>query len=98
MEIFYTAYIKPIQGKNYYFVKKYLTFPEYPNVADILEGYGMHTDFNRACNIACVHDEKTRARLLNEAQGIPKQAKLVEMTPQHRSIKSSLRSFFSKHG
>jgi len=56
METFYKAYTKTEQNKLYYFVKRYLSFPEYKDVEDILEGYGMHTDFDKACNIAGINN------------------------------------------
>lgn len=67
------------QNRQYYFVKKYLSFPEYDNVEDIMEGYGMHTDFNKACNIAGVNDQKIRKQLLEGIQSEVPQAKIIEL-------------------
>lgn len=79
MENFYTAYTKVIENKTYYFVKKFLVFPEYKDVAPVLESYGMHTDFNRACSIALVQDPAVKERLLKEANGTVQQAKVIDL-------------------
>lgn len=79
MEIFYKAYTKEINGTNYYFIKKYLTFPEYRNVPDILESYGMHKDFNRACRIALITDNNIREQLLNTLPVDRKRPKVIQM-------------------
>lgn len=56
MKYIYTAYIKLINDKEFFFVKKIVHFPEMPNTTPVLENYGMHTDFNKACNIAGIYD------------------------------------------
>ena len=63
MENFYTAYTKVVQDTTFYFVKKYIIFPEYKDVPGILESYGMHTDFNRACEIASINGNEIRQNL-----------------------------------
>lgn len=67
MEHYYTAYTKTINNTPYYFVKKYTRFPELKNAPAILENYGMHTDFNTACNIAVIHDIEIKQQLFKEA-------------------------------
>jgi len=89
MENFYTSYTKVIENKTYYFVKKYLIFPEFKDVAPVLESYGMHTDFNKACNIASIHDPKIREQLLNEAEGTIQQAKVIELNTANFSGKTA---------
>lgn len=79
MEIFYKAYTKIVQNKVYYFVKKYLSFPEYDNVEDILEGYGMHIDFDKACSIAGIDHPKIRQQLFEQAQAASPQAKVIDI-------------------
>ena len=79
MQNFYTAYTTNINGTLFYFVKRYLTFPEYKDVPDILENYGMHADFNRACAIAMVDDEVVRKQLFQELQHIPENTTVVPM-------------------
>lgn len=81
METFYKAYTKVVQNKSYYFVKKYLSFPEYKDVADILEGYGMHTDFNKACSIAGLDNQGIKKQLLDEIQNAVPQAKVIDFKP-----------------
>ena len=68
-----------IENKTYYFVKKFVAFPEYKNVEPVLESYGMHTDFNKACNIAGINDSLTREELLRQANGTLQQAKVIEL-------------------
>jgi hypothetical protein len=79
MENFYTCYTKVIQDKTYYFVKRYLRFPEYNNVADILEGYGMHIDFNKACSIAGIKDAAIRKQILDDMERSLPYAKVIEL-------------------
>ncbi len=68
MEQFYDSYTKVIQDKTYYFVKRYLRFPEYAGVSDIMEGYGMHTDFNKACEIAGIKDTAVRKQVFEQME------------------------------
>ena len=68
MKIFYTAYAKPINGIPFYFVKSFKTFPEYGSVAPILETYGMHTNFEQACQIAMIFDKEIQQKLLVEME------------------------------
>lgn len=67
MEHYYTAYTKTINNTPYYFVKKYTRFTEFDSVPDILESYGMHTNFNNACNIATIYDEAIKKQLFKQA-------------------------------
>lgn len=89
MENFYTSYTKVIENKTYYFVKKYLIFPEFKDVAPMLESYGMHTDFNKACNIALVFDPQIKEQLLQEAEGTMQQAKVIDFNMGNFSGKSA---------
>lgn len=79
METFYKAYSKMVQNRKYYFVKKIAHFPEYKELDDIVVGYGMHVNFNQACNIAKIDSMKIRQRLLTEADYVPVQGKLVNI-------------------
>ena len=79
MENIYTAYTKVIQGVTFYFVKKYKTFPELKEVPDILESYGMHSDFDRACSIAMIDDKLIKEQLLNKLQNDPNKAKVIHL-------------------
>ena len=91
MENFYTSYQKTVQGKTYFFVKKFLTFPEFNNVPNVLVGYGMHTDFDKACNIAMIHDATIKLQLLNNMGGAVEQAKVIDMLPVNFESKSVVR-------
>lgn len=66
MKTLYTAYAKPINGTTFYFVKSFRTFPEIKNVPPILEAYGMHTRFDKACEIAQIYDRETQLNLLHK--------------------------------
>ncbi|HEV8079651.1 MAG TPA: hypothetical protein VGP43_02990 [Chitinophagaceae bacterium] len=79
MKYFYTVYTKALQGTNHYFVKKFITFPEYNNVPDVLESFGMHSDFNEACRIAKVVDEEIKQQLLKNLEDSVANAKVIPM-------------------
>jgi hypothetical protein len=80
MENFYTAYTRVVQDTTFYFVKKYVTFPEYKDTSPVLESYGMHTDFNRACEIALINDQEIRSYLLADLENNPNTgAKVIHM-------------------
>ncbi len=79
MENFYTAYTRVVQNTTFYFVKKYVTFPEYKDVPGVLESYGMHTDFKRACQIASVNDTELQKQLFENLQGNQNSAKVIHM-------------------
>jgi len=79
MENLYTAYTKVMDNKTYYFVKKYLVFPEFKDVEPMQESFGMHTDFNKACGIAGISDSIIREQLLNEAKGSVQHAKVIDL-------------------
>jgi putative NIF3 family GTP cyclohydrolase 1 type 2 len=48
-------------------VKKYTRFSEFKDAPAILESYGMHTNFDKACAIACINDPVIKERLFKEA-------------------------------
>jgi hypothetical protein len=79
METFFTAYTKFLDFKTYYFIKKFSAFPELKDVSPVLESYGMHIDFDKACNIAGVTSPIVKEELLKQIeQNLPK-AKVVEL-------------------
>ncbi len=82
MEKIYTAYIKEIDGISFYFIKKYTSFPEYKDIPDIMESYGMHKDFNRACGIALVNDNAIRQELLNTLPENQHRPKIIHIRPK----------------
>ena len=67
MEQSYKSYTKTINGLTYYFVKKYTSFPEFENTPAVLESFGMHIDFKKACIIAEVYDSLIIEQLYNDA-------------------------------
>lgn len=79
MENYYTAYTKVIDGVTFYFVKKYKIFPEYGDVQPVLEAYGMHSNFDKACKIAMIDDKAVRQQLLNNIEQNFTTAKLIQM-------------------
>ena len=91
MENYYTSYSKIVQNKTYYFVKKFLKFPEFNNVPDVLVGYGMHLQFEKACSIATIHDPMIMQKLLNEMEGIVEQSKVIDMHFVNFETKSNAR-------
>jgi len=66
MEKFYTSYERTIDGTTYYFVKQFKVFPEYKTVPPILETYGMHTNFCKACSIARIDDPEIQKNMADE--------------------------------
>lgn len=80
METNFTCYTKKVQGEIYYFVKKFMVFPEYANVPPVLEAFGMHADFDKACAIAQLSDAAIKKQLLKEVETGLKQAKVIDLT------------------
>ncbi|MEO8111765.1 MAG: hypothetical protein ABI594_17090 [Ginsengibacter sp.] len=68
MENFYSAYVRTVNGKEFFFVKKYQVFSEYKEIPPILESYAMHTNFNKACRIATIFDLEIKQQLIAELQ------------------------------
>ena len=88
MEIIYTAYTREVNSQIFYFVKKFTFFPEYENAPKVLDSYGMHKDFFRACDIAKIYDEAIINNLLNQLHILPESAKVIPM--QNEKSKSSI--------
>ncbi len=79
MENTYQAYTKQIDGKVFYFVKKFSNFPEYENFPQVLDSMGMHTNFYKACNIAKVYDEIVIHKLMNDLHILPESARVIHL-------------------
>ena len=79
METFFTAYTKFLDFKTYYFVKKFSAFPELKDVSPVLEAYGMHTSFDKACSIAGVTSNIVKEALLKQVEENLPKAKVVEL-------------------
>ena len=91
MENSYTGYTRVLDNKTYYFVKQFIVFPEYKDVAPVLEKYGMHTDFNKACSIAGINDPQVRSQILDEIERNIHQAKVIGINNNEAgSIKKAL--------
>ena len=90
MENYYIGYTKVIDNKTYYFIKKYIIFPEVKNVPPVLESYGMHTDFNKACRIALIDDPKIKQQILNEIEGNIQQARVIDLNNDGMNKKKAL--------
>ena len=88
MKPLYTAYAKAIDGTTFYFVKSYVTFPEYKDVPPILQTYGMHPNFEDACNIAEVYDKEIQQQLLNELETNTASSKVLPLYPSVAEIYS----------
>jgi len=88
METFYTAYTKLLDYKTYYFVKKFIAFPELKDVSPVLESYGMHVNFDKACSIAGITDAAVKQQLLQQAEENTQRAKVVELSNNSFSGKS----------
>ena len=82
MEHFYESYTKTVQNATFYFVKKYQVFPELKDVEPLLESYGMHTDFNKACEIALIKDPSIKEMLLNEINERGAKTKVIDLNNQ----------------
>ena len=88
MKPIYTAYAKAIDGITFYFVKSYIAFPEYKDVSPILQTYGMHADFERACHIAEIWDKEIQLQLLNELEKNSASSRVLPLYPSVAEIYS----------
>jgi hypothetical protein len=88
MNYSYETYFKMIENRKYYFVKKYLQFKEYgDSLCDVLEGYGMHTDFSKACIIAGIKDNSLQQQLFARMEAQISEIKVIEMNQPVSVIK-----------
>lgn len=94
MKTFSTAYVKTINGIPFYFVKTYNSFPEYQHVQPVLETYGMHTNFKKACNIAQVYDPDIQQLLLNQVENKAASCKVIPL----QSAATKIYNLKRKHG
>lgn len=77
MEKIYNSYTKVIDGTTYFFVKQFLVFNELQGVPPVLEKYGMHTNFEKACSIAGVTEEGIKKYLLKSLEDHSPLAKVI---------------------
>ena len=88
MRSLYTAFETVINGKTFYVVRNYRTYPEYLDVSPVLEKYGMHIDFHLACKIAMIYDKEIQRQLLNELENKSVDAKVFPYPPVAEIYKS----------
>lgn len=89
MKYSYETYFKMIENRKYYFVKRYLQFKEFgDNLCDVLEGYGMHSDFNKACVIAGIKDQSLQQQLFAQMEAKLSEIKVIEMNQPSTLFKS----------
>lgn len=89
MENIYRAYIKEVNNKKLYFVKKFSAFPELENVEPVLDALGMHHNFYRACDMASIYDEEIIKDLYNQLHIVPESENAAE-TAKSKSFFGSL--------
>lgn len=93
MEHIYTSYCKKIAGANYYFVKKFQVYPDLMDLPPVLDGYGMHTNFDKACKIAGIDEIPVKKRLLQELTGNHMSGKVIEMATLEKTSKKKRLKF-----
>lgn len=79
MEHIYISYCKKIDNSNFYFIKKFQVYPELFNIPPMLEGYGMHTNFDKACSLAGIYEQQIKNRLLQDVADTDMGGKVIEM-------------------
>ncbi len=87
----YTAYTKSIGDTTYFFVKSFQSFPDLKDVPSVLENFGMHTNFDKACSIAAIHDAKTKAQIFNDLNSHVPMAKVIELGAVNYTEKKAAR-------
>jgi DNA topoisomerase IA len=88
MKYNYETYFKTIENRKYYFVKRYIQFKEFgDNLCDVLEGYGMHTDFSKACIIAGIKDVSIQQQIFAQMEAQLSEIKVIEMNQPVSIIK-----------
>ena len=83
MENVYSCYTKTVNSTTFYFVKKFIVFPEFKEIEPLLESYGMHADFDKACEIALIKDAAIKEVLLNEIKERGAKTKVIDLNDQH---------------
>ncbi|MEO8822358.1 MAG: hypothetical protein ABI366_02210 [Ginsengibacter sp.] len=77
MENIYNAYTKEINGKTFYFVKKFSVYPEVKDCTPVLETMGMHTNFFKACNLAFISEKEIINQLKNDLHIVTESARII---------------------
>lgn len=79
MENIYKAYTREINGRTFYFIKKFSVFPGHDNYPCIMDRMGMHTNFYKACDIAQIYDDSVIGKLKNELHIMPESTRVIHM-------------------
>lgn len=87
MEYLYTAYTKTINGCEYYFIKRFMIFAEVEEGCQILDNYGMHIDFHKACKIAGITDQTIKEQLWFQVEPQAREARIIKMHIPSRETK-----------
>lgn len=95
MENIYEAYMRTVDNQIYYFVKKKTRFPELAGSPVILDQYGMHSDFLKACSIAHVVDQNIISELMQSVQLLPESARVIPMRKENSFNKAVIRNTHS---
>lgn len=80
MKYEYNAYIREINGQQFYFVKRFMIIPELQNINPVLAGFGMHLQLDKACDIAGVTDEERQHIYKTIRQEQTAQAKVINFS------------------
>lgn len=84
MKYEHNAYIREIDGQQFYFVKRFIIIPELQNIHPVLSGFGMHLD--KACDIAGVTDAEERKNIYDAIhQQQTSQAKVINFSDFRQS-------------
>ena len=79
MNYIYESYFKTIKGEKHFFVKNYLRLDGIGEVSDIMEGYGMHTDFKKACLIAGIKEVHLQQKIFDSMEANLAEAKIINL-------------------
>ena len=79
MENIYNAYTKEINGKTFYFVKKFSVYHEIKDCAPVLEKMGMHMNFHKACYLAQINDDNIVSHLMSELHIVNESGKVIHL-------------------
>lgn len=85
----YQAYTKKVNGTEHFFVKKFLSFPEYQHVPDVMEGFGMHTNFSKACQIAGITDPQVMNNIFKDMSEPASHAIIIEMGNNENELRAN---------
>lgn len=97
MEKIYKAYQRKVNNEVLYFVKEYYSFPDLSDSAVILENYGMHANFFKACKIAQIRDKQVIRSLHQQFEPEKHEGKIVSIETENAGnsfLNNTRRAFF----